>query len=63
MQYQVMNRTDGIPAHEEPFNTPEEAQDFKKKFRQRFAEQGYYLTSDQERIHPDDIILTIQESE
>tara|TARA_Y100000588_G_C13811144_1_gene735165 strand:+ start:355 stop:690 length:336 start_codon:yes stop_codon:yes gene_type:complete len=61
-RYIVNNDTDKIPASESPFDTREEAEDFIKKFRKRFLEtQGYYKTSSFERIHPNEIQLSIEE--
>ena len=58
---QVWNVTDGLPATEEWFKTPEEAKQFIKEFRQRYKDlQGYYLTSDRKRIDPDEIRLKIK---
>lgn len=61
MKYIVQNKTDKIPASEAPFKSREEAEDFIKKFRKRFKLQGYYKTSNFERIHPNEILLEIEE--
>ena len=58
--WNVFNYTDGIPAHHEFFKTKEEAEEFIKQFRKRFEFQGYYLTSDRERISPNDVDLRIE---
>jgi hypothetical protein len=47
--YYVMNETDGILAAQDPM-TRGECDDFMIEFRQRFARQGYYLTSGGQRI-------------
>ena len=59
MEYIVFNRTDGITASPFTFRTPYEAQQFIKDFRKRFDHQGYYLTSNMVRIHPDEVDLEI----
>jgi len=58
----VFNATDGIPAMEKTFSSPEEAERAIRKFRQRFEVQGYYLTSAGQRINPADIKLEIIQS-
>lgn len=61
-KYIVNNDTDKIPAAPAPFDTLEDAEDFIKKFRKRFMDyQGYYKTSSFERIHPNEIQLSIEE--
>lgn len=58
---QVWNMTDGFPATEEWFETPEEAKQFIKEFRKRFRDtQGYYLNHRQERMDPDEVNLKIK---
>ena len=59
MKYIVYNKTDGIMASQESFNSPEEAEKFIKSFRERFKFQGYYFTSNMERIDPKDVELEI----
>lgn len=53
----LWNDTDGIPAWPEPFKTKCEALTFARAFRARFAQQGYYLTADGQRIDLKDVIL------
>jgi len=60
-EYMVMNQTDGIPASPCPFESREKAEEFCKMFRQRFKTQGYYFTSSQQRINPEDVELEIVE--
>lgn len=57
--FEVWNRTDGLPAACEPFETIAEAQAFIDAFPKRFAVQGYYLTANRERIDPKDVELEI----
>ncbi len=60
MCYEVWNDTDQIPASDQRFKTRSEAEEFCDQFRRRFAVgQGYYYTSNRERISPDDIKLAI----
>ncbi len=54
--YTVMNVTDGVPASPEVF-TEEKADKFIQEFPKRFQGQGYYLTSNKERIDPSDVKL------
>ena len=63
MKYAVFNVTDGIPASREPFDTKEEAEQFKADFPKRYEHQGYYLNSNRERINPNEVELTIVEVE
>jgi 2-keto-3-deoxy-6-phosphogluconate aldolase len=58
----IFNVTDGIPAMEKTFSSPEEAEQAIRKFRQRFEVQGYYTTSAGQRINPADIKLEIVQS-
>jgi hypothetical protein len=60
MSFLVFNKTDGIYASPNEF-TKEEAEQFIKNFPKRFEFQGYYLTSNQERINPNLVELEIQE--
>lgn len=61
VKYLVYNKTDGIMAWPEPFNSPEEAEKFMNSFRERFKFQGYYFTKRMERIDPKDVELEIEE--
>jgi len=54
--YIVMNRTDGFSASPEVM-TSEEADRFIAEFPKRYKGQGYYLTSNRERIDPLDVKL------
>lgn len=60
--YIVFNATDGFYASPEQY-TKEEAEQFIKDFPLRFKAQGYYLTSNRERIRPEDVELEIREVE
>lgn len=55
----VENRTDGTWAWPEPFQSKQKAMDFIRAFRERYAQQGYYLTVDGLRIAPKDVELEI----
>jgi hypothetical protein len=57
--YEVFNETDGIPASPHSFKTKKEAQDYITQFRARYSHQGYYFTSNMERINPKDVKLKI----
>lgn len=59
MKFMVWNETDCVPAAQEPFDTPEEAQAFVTQFSARYAAQGYYLTAQGQRIAPDDVELLV----
>ncbi len=59
MKYNVFNKTDGIMAWPEPFDSTEKAEEFIKSFRERFKIQGYYFTKRMERIDPKDVELEI----
>jgi len=61
-RWRIFNATDGIPAIEKTFSSPEAAEKAIRKFRERFEVQGYYLTSAGERIDPADIKLDIVQS-
>ena len=54
--YIVMNRTDGFSASPEVM-TSDEADRFIEDFPKRYKAQGYYLTSNRERIDPMDVRL------
>lgn len=60
-QYQVFNRTDGIFATDELFESVESAKEFIKEFRNRFKAQGYYRDSRWNKIEPENIELEICE--
>ena len=53
-QYDVIS-PDGFPITCEPFNTEKEARDYVPRWCQRYAHQGYYLTSRWEKIPLDDL--------
>jgi hypothetical protein len=57
-KWKVINETDGIIASPKAM-TKKEAETFIKKFADRFKLQGYYLTSNNERINPDKIKFSI----
>jgi hypothetical protein len=57
--YQLFNETDGLPASPETFKTREQAEACAKRFRERFAVQGYYLTAGGERIPPREVRLVV----
>ena len=59
-KYIVFNHTDGITASFEPFSSIAKAQKFIKEFRERFKAQGYYKTSNWEKISPNEIDLEIE---
>jgi hypothetical protein len=61
-RWRIFNATEGIPAMQKTFFSPEAAKKAIGQFRQRFELQGYYLTSAGERIHPADIKLDIVQS-
>ena len=59
--YTVFNHTDGIPAHHEGFDTRKEAEKWIVGFRKNMNDiQGYYLTSDRERIPLSEVQLTVE---
>ncbi len=55
--YQVFNETDGVFASPQTFKTIPQAEEYAKKFRERFAAQGYYLTARGERLAARDVRL------
>jgi hypothetical protein len=57
-KFKVINETDGIIASPKAM-TKKEAETFIKKFPDRFKLQGYYLTSNNERISPEMIKFSI----
>ena len=57
--YMLWNDTDEVFASPETFETEAKAEAFAKKFRERFAAQGYYLTADRTRIAPEDVELFV----
>ena len=59
----LWNDTDGIPAWPEPFKTKRDALNFARAFRARYAQQGYYLTADGQRIDPKDVLLVPRTAE
>jgi len=59
-KYLVFNETDGVYASSEWFDTQVDAEQFIKNFPLRFKGQSYYLTSNRERISPEDVELIIQ---
>jgi len=58
-EYNVFNYTDNVYASSEVFKTKKQANDFIKKFRNRFKKQGYYKTNQWEKINPEHIDLEI----
>lgn len=59
----LWNDTDGIPAWPEPFKTRRGALNFARAFRARYAQQGYYLTADGQRIDPKEVLLVPRTAE
>lgn len=59
--YTIFNETDGLPASPVKM-TKEEAEKFLVDFPKRFEKQGYYLTSNGERILPQAVVLKINEA-
>lgn len=57
--YGIYNATDGVFASPDSFKTRRAARAYARRFRQRFAEQGYYLTADRQRIAVEDVRLEI----
>ena len=55
-RWQVMNLTDGILANPN-IMSKQEAEDFIENFRKKYSLQGYYLTSNGDRIKPEDVVL------
>jgi hypothetical protein len=62
-EYIVMNDTDGIVASPDTYKSKAEAQKFINNFPKRFDFQGYYFTSNMERINPKDVKLRITKSD
>jgi hypothetical protein len=61
--FMLWNDEDSIPASRELFKTRADARAYARSFRRRFAQQGYYLTTDWRRVAPKDIQLTILTAE
>lgn len=61
MSFIVFNHTDGITASCEDFATKKEAEAFILSFRKRYDKQGYYRTSNWDKIAPSEIDLEIKE--
>ena len=60
IMYEIFNETDGIYATNESFYSIKDAKKFINKLRKMHKNlQGYYLTSNQERIDPDDVVSPI----
>jgi hypothetical protein len=57
-KFKVINETDGIIASPKGMSK-KEAETFIKNFADRFKIQGYYLTSNNERINPDNVKFSI----
>ena len=59
--YIVFNYTDGVIASppDTTYATKQKAEEFIETFKQRFAKQGYYFTSNMERINPEQVELRI----
>jgi len=55
----LWNETDQVFASPETFETEANASAFAKRFRQRYAAQGYYLTADRVRIPPEEVELLV----
>ena len=61
-RYTVFNYTDGIPAFHEGFSTRKEAEAWIARFRKNMNDaQGYYLTSDRERIPLSEVQFAVEE--
>lgn len=62
-EYIVFNHTDGIIASppDTTYATKKDAKEFIESFKQRFTKQGYYFTSNMERINPEHVDLEIIE--
>ena len=56
----LWNGTDQVYASPEEFKTEGEAHAYARKFRKRFATQGYYKTANGERISPADVELVVE---
>jgi GNAT superfamily N-acetyltransferase len=61
--YIVWNNTDKIYASPNTFATKKEANDFIKKFRSRYEQQGYYRDNRWNQISPQDIDLVVMEED
>ena len=61
--FMLWNENDQIFASPEAFKTEAKAEAFAKRFRMRFAAQGYYLTADRTRIAPEDLELIVVPAE
>jgi len=62
MPYVIFNRTDGIPAGYQEWDTRVEAEKCIERMREGFRKaQGYYRTSRMEKIAPEDIQYEIVE--
>jgi hypothetical protein len=59
--YVVWNATDRIMASPEEFRSKGAAMRFCKAFKERFREQGYYLTFRRERIPIEEVMLEVRE--
>jgi hypothetical protein len=59
----LVNNTDNVLASPDEFPTLGEALEYAEAFRQRYAEQGYYLTADGFRIDPKHIELEVLPAE
>jgi len=55
----VYNETDRVWAHPSLF-TRKQAELFIERFPSRFGAQGYYLTSNLDKIKPEEVSLTIR---
>lgn len=64
MKYIIINRTDGIPAGWNEWDTKEQAEECITKMRQRFKDtQGYYRDSHGNKLNPDDVRYEVIEIE
>ncbi len=59
--YELFNETDGVYASPDAFKTRRAALAYARRFRQRFATQGYYLTSGGHRIPVEEVKLAVVE--
>lgn len=59
-EFMIWNLTDNVPVTHEPLKDMDEVVKFKKQFYKRFEHQGYYLTSNMEKIDPKDVELMVK---
>jgi len=58
-EYALWNATDGIYAAPDTFPTVAAAEDYARRFRERYSVQGFYRTAAGQRIAPEDIQLEV----